>query len=238
MWEELQENVNSAGVRLLIKKKPVSVKGLVFDMDGLLLDSEKVVKRSWDHVGKLLGYENFGDHIYNTVGFNLKRRTEYFKENVDPNFPMDKFAQMTREYYYEIADKEGIAVKKGAEELLEAAKEHGCRIGLATSSRQAHAEQSLKRAGLYRYFDGKVFGDTVTEGKPSPEIYLKACESIGVDPENAVALEDAPSGVRSAYAAGMRVIVVPDLVQPPEEVKPFIWKQAEHLGQAVELIWG
>ena len=59
--------------------------------------------------GKELGYENFGDHIYNTVGFNLKRRTEYFKTNVDLDFPMDRFAQMTREYYYKIADKEGIA---------------------------------------------------------------------------------------------------------------------------------
>lgn len=187
----------------MIKKKPVSVKGLVFDMDGLLLDSEKVVKRSWDYAGKELGYENFGDHIYNTVGFNLKRRTEYFKTNVDLDFPMDRFAQMTREYYYKIADKEGIAVKKGAPELLNAAKSHGCMIGLATSSRQIHAEQSLKRAGLYDYFDGKVFGDTVKEGKPSPEIYLKACKSIGIEPEDAVALEDAPSGAISAHAAGM-----------------------------------
>jgi HAD superfamily hydrolase (TIGR01509 family) len=201
----------------LIKKKPVSVKGLVFDMDGLLLDSEKVVKRSWDYAGKELGYENFGDHIYNTVGFNLKRRTEY---------------------YYKIADKEGIAVKKGAPELLNAAKSHGCMIGLATSSRQIHAEQSLKRAGLYDYFDGKVFGDTVKEGKPSPEIYLKACKSIGIEPEDAVALEDAPSGAISAHAAGMRVIVVPDLVQPPEEVKQFLWKQAEDLERVIEMIWG
>ena len=139
----------------MIKKKPVSVKGLVFDMDGLLLDSEKVVKRSWDYAGKELGYENFGDHIYNTVGFNLKRRTEYFKTNVDLDFPMDRFAQMTREYYYKIADKEGIAVKKGAPELLNAAKSHGCMIGLATSSRQIHAEQSLKRAGLYSLLESE-----------------------------------------------------------------------------------
>lgn len=222
----------------MIKKKPVSVKGLVFDMDGLLLDSEKVVKRSWDYAGKELGYENFGDHIYNTVGFNLKRRTEYFKTNVDLDFPMDRFAQMTREYYYKIADKEGIAVKKGAPELLNAAKSHGCMIGLATSSRQIHAEKSLKRAGLYDYFDGKVFGDTVKEGKPSPEIYLKACKSIGIEPEDAVALEDAPSGAISAHAAGMRVIVVPDLVQPPEEVKQFLWKQAEDLERVIEMIWG
>ena len=111
-------------------------------------------------------------------------------------------------------------------------------IGLATSSRQIHAEQSLKRAGLYDYFDGKVFGYTVKEGKPSPEIYLKACKSIGIEPEDAVALEDAPSGAISAHAAGMRVIVVPDLVQPPEEVKQFLWKQAEDLERVIEMIWG
>ena len=122
--------------------------------------------------------------------------------------------------------------------MLNAAKSHGCMIGLATSSRQIHAEQSLKRAGLYDYFDGKVFGDTVKEGKPSPEIYLKACKSIGIEPEDAVALEDAPSGAISAHAAGMRVIVVPDLVQPPEEVKQFLWKQAEDLERVIEMIWG
>ncbi len=96
----------------------------------------------------------------------------------------------------------------------------------------------FEKSGLYDYFDGKVFGDTVKEGKPSPEIYLKACKSIGIEPEDAVALEDAPSGAISAHAAGMRVIVVPDLVQPPEEVKQFLWKQAEDLERVIEMIWG
>lgn len=220
----------------MTEKKPVSLRGLVFDMDGLLLDSEKLVRRSWDYAGGLLGYENFGDHILNTVGFNLKRRTEYFRDNVSPDFPMDAFSDAARKKYYEIAESEGVEVKKGAEMLLKWAGENGFRIGLATSSRKKHAQRSLERAGLYRYFDGAVFGDTVTEGKPAPEIYLKACEAIGVRPQQAAALEDAPSGILSAHAAGMRVIVVPDLVEPPEEMKGLIWHRLHSLEEVIPIL--
>lgn len=220
----------------MTENRPVPLKGLVFDMDGLLLDSERLVRRSWDYVGEMLGYENFGDHIFHTVGFNLKRRTEYFRKNVSPDFPMDFFAAETRKRYHMIAEKEGVGVKPGAEELLGWAKEHGLRIGLATSSRKEHAELSLERAGLYHYFDGAVFGDTVTEGKPAPEIYLKACRAIGVKPEEAAALEDAPSGVLSAAAAGMRVIVIPDLVEPPEEINDLIWKKCSVLNEVIPIL--
>ena len=220
----------------MTEKRPVSVKGLVFDMDGLLLDSERLVKRSWDHVGNLLGYKEFGNHIYNTVGFNLKRRTEYFRTHVDPDFPMDFFADATRKKYHQIAESEGVDVKTGARELLEWAKNQGYRLGLATSSRKIHAEQSLKRAGLYGYFHGMVFGDTVNEGKPSPEIYLKACRAIHTEPQHAVALEDAPSGVVSASAAGMRVIVVPDLVEPPEELYDRIWYRLDSLKEVISIL--
>lgn len=216
--------------------KPVSVKGLVFDMDGLLLDSEKIVKRAWDYAGNLMGYKHFGNHIFQTVGFNLKRRTEYFKENVDPDFPMDFFADTTRKKYHEIVQKEGIDIKPGARELLEWAGSHGYRLGLATSSRKLHAEESLKRVGLYDYFDGMQFGDTVKEGKPNPEIYLKACETIGIRPEEAAALEDAPSGICAAAAAGMHVIAVPDLVEPPEEIKQYIWRRADTLFEVIPLL--
>lgn len=225
-----------AGVQLLTEKIPASLRGLVFDMDGLLLDSEKVVKRSWDYAGCLLGYENFGDHIYNTVGFNLKRRTEYFKMNVSEDFPMDEFSDLTRKRYHEIAKAEGIAVKPGAKELMAWAKEKGYRLGLATSSRKVHAKQSLEKAGLYHYFDGCVFGDMVKEGKPAPEIYLRACRAIGVEPAYAAALEDAPSGVLSARAAGMRVIVVPDLVEPPAEVLSLVWHRVDSLEEVIPIL--
>lgn len=205
-------------------------------MDGLLLDSEKVVRRAWDYAGKKLGYRNFGDHIYNTVGFNLKRRTEYFRARLGQDFPMDTFTRLTRERYYQIAQSEGIEVKTGAEELLSWAKEKGLRIGLATSSRKIHAQEALKKAGLYDYFDGAVYGDFVKEGKPHPEIYLKACAVISVSTSCAVALEDAPSGVLSASSAGMRVIVVPDLVEPSAEILAKTWHRVDHLGEVIALL--
>ena len=178
----------------------MKVEALVFDMDGLLLDSERVVQRSWNYAGEKLGYRRIGEHIYHTLGFNVVRREAYFKSVYGEDFPMDKFNELTREKYYGICDKEGIGVKEGARELLIYAKEHGYKVGLATSSREIHAKASLEKVGLWKYFDGGVFGDSVKHAKPDPEIYLKACEAICTEPVHSIALEDAPAGIRSASA--------------------------------------
>ena len=176
----------------------MKVEALVFDMDGLLLDSERVVQRSWNYAGEKLGYRRIGEHIYHTLGFNVVRREAYFKSVYGEDFPMDKFNELTREKYYGICDKEGIGVKEGARELLIYAKEHGYKVGLATSSREIHAKASLEKVGLWKYFDGGVFG---------------------TEPVHSIALEDAPAGIRSASAAGMIPVMIPDLAQPDEEVR-------------------
>ena len=172
----------------------MKVEALVFDMDGLLLDSERVVQRSWNYAGEKLGYGRIGEHIYHTLGFNVVRREAYFKSVYGEDFPMDKFNELTREKYYGICDKEGIGVKEGARELLIYAKEHGYKVGLATSSREIHAKASLEKVGLWKYFDGG-------------------------EPVHSIALEDAPAGIRSASAAGMIPVMIPDLAQPDEEVR-------------------
>ena len=192
----------------------MKVEALVFDMDGLLLDSERVVQRSWNYAGEKLRYGRIGEHIYHTLGFNVVRREAYFKSVYGEDFPMDKFNELTREKYYGICDKEGIGVKEGARELLIYAKEHGYKVGLATSSREIHAKASLEKVGLWKYFDGGVFGDSVKHAKPDPEIYLKACE-----PVHSIALEDAPAGIRSASAAGMIPVMIPDLLPPTPEIE-------------------
>lgn len=212
------------------------VYGLVFDMDGLIFNSERVVQRSWEWAGAVLGYERFGEHIYNTIGFNVKRREEYFRKNVDPDFPMEDFTVLTRREYQKIISGEGLEIKPGVVELLEYAAAKEYRIALATSSRREHASTLLKEHGLWKYFHGAVFGDMVTSSKPSPEVYQKACLAIGVAPANAVALEDAPSGIRSAVSAGMRAIMIPDLVEPDEQIIKMVWHRFDTLFDVLKLL--
>ena len=218
------------------QKKPAPIEGLVFDMDGLLVDSEKIVQRSWEHVGKILGYPDIGSHIYHTIGMNVVGREEYFRKHIAEDFPMEKFTAMTRQKFHEIVDTEGLDIKPGAKELLLFAKERGLKTGLATSSRRQHAQENLTRLGIFGYFDGVVCGDMVTRSKPDPEIYEKACHIICTRPENTIALEDAPSGIQSAYGAGMRPIMIPDMVEPAEETKKLIWYRFDTLFDVIKLL--
>ena len=212
------------------------IKALVFDMDGLLLDSERIVKRSWNDAGDEVGVPNVGEQIYHTLGMNRRARNEYFKKVFGEDFPLEEFNERTSVCFYRIVEKEGLPVKTGAKELLKYAKEHGYKIAVATSSSRQYARKVLTDAGIYSYFDGGVFGDMVEHAKPDPEIYQKACESIHVRPEDAIALEDAPAGVRSAYAAGLKVIVIPDLVQPSKEILELTYQKFDTLNDVISLL--
>lgn len=209
------------------------IRGIVFDMDGLLFDSERVVKRSWDMAGDELGIVHMGSHIYHTLGMNLAGRTAYFTKAVGENFPHEEFFALTRRYFYKIVDLEGLSLKPGARELLEYGKESGYKMAVAISSRSGYALQSLKTAGIYSYFDGLVFGDMVSRSKPDPEIYLRACESIGIRPKECIALEDAPAGIRAAWAAGMKPVMIPDLVEPDEAVKTLVCRRFDTLHEVI-----
>lgn len=149
---------------------------------------------------------------------------------------MEEFTENTRRIYHKIMEDEGVDRKPGAEALLQYAKKHGYKVALATSSRELHAQFLLKKYGLFDYFDGAVYGNMVSAGKPDPEIYLKACDSIGVAPEFAIALEDAPSGIRAAAAAGMRPVMIPDLVEPDESILKLVWRRFDTLYEVIDLL--
>jgi len=212
------------------------IRGVVFDMDGLLLDTEQIVKRTWTDVGTSMGYPDMGEQIYHTLGFNRERRKAYFESVYGPEWPDAEIVRRCGIRFNEIVETEGIPVKKGAVELLEFLKAEGIKIGLATSTSEEHARQELEHAGLWDYFDGRVFGSMITHSKPAPEIYEKACTAIGVEPEFALALEDAPSGIKSAYSAGLRVIMIPDMVQPTEEIRQMTWDVRESLMEVIDIV--
>lgn len=212
------------------------IEALIFDMDGLLFDSERVVQRSWNIAGNELGFGLVGENIYNTLGMNLKSRTDYFKRVYGMDFPMDRFAERTREIYYAIAREEGVPLKPGVRALLEYGKQHGYKMGVATSSRQVHAVNAMKEKGIYDYFNNCVFGDMVENAKPDPEIYETACKRLGTEPENAMALEDAPNGIYSASRAGMYAVMIPDLVQPDEVMKKTAYRICRDLYEVIDLL--
>lgn len=212
------------------------IKALIFDMDGLLFDSERVVQRAWNEAGQKLGYGNVGEHIYNTLGMNAKGRAAYFKQTFGEEFDVERFRELEHEIFFAIRRNEGIPVKPGAKELIFYAKQRGYKLAVATSSGREYAGQLFKEAGMYDYFDGFVCGDMVTRSKPDPEIYEKACALLGVKPEDCVAFEDAPAGVRSATEAGIDTIMIPDLVKPDEETRLRAWKVLDTLDEAVALL--
>lgn len=127
-------------------------------------------------------------------------------------------------------------MKKGLYVLLDYLKENGYRLAVASSSSRWEVEHHLKDAGVFEYFQAVICGDMVTNSKPEPEIFLKACESLGVQPSEALALEDSQNGLLAAHRAGMRVIMVPDLWEANEEVKSFLWTMCEDLEQVKEFL--
>ena len=205
------------------------IEAIVFDMDGLLFDSERIVQRSWEEAGNQLGLEHMGETIYHTLGMNLAGRNHYFRNTIAKDFPCEEFAKQARIWFYKIVNEEGLPMKNGARKLLEYGKANGYRMAIATSSRREYALKNLKAAKIYDFFDAGVFGDMVQHAKPDPEIYLKACDSIGAAPANCIALEDAPAGIRAAYAAGMKPIMIPDLVAPTPEIEALLYEICDTL---------
>lgn len=203
------------------------IEAIVFDMDGLLFDSERIVQRSWEEAGNQLGLEHMGETIYHTLGMNLAGRNHYFRNTIAKDFPCEEFAKQARIWFYKIVNEEGLPMKNGARKLLEYGKANEYRMAIATSSRREYALKNLKAAKIYDFFDAGVFGDMVQHAKPDPEIYLKACDSIGAAPANCIALEDAPAGIRAAYAAGMKPIMIPDLVAPTPEIEALLYETCD-----------
>ncbi len=192
---------------------------VVFDMDGLLFDSERIVKQSWDTAGDILGYPRLGEHIYHTLGQNRASRRAYFLSVYGPGFPYERFQDLSREAFRRQVRLHGLPVKTGAKELLDFLREEGIPCALATSSSRDYCLGNLRAAHIEHCFRQILTGDMVTHSKPHPEIYASACRLLGASPARSIALEDSPNGIRSAHAAGLNPVLIPDLMPISRIVK-------------------
>ena len=212
------------------------INGAVFDMDGLMFDSERLVYETWQVMMDELGFEYNLDIFKNTIGLRTDMAESYYNSLYGERFCYKPLKQKSRELFLKRVSEEGVPIKKGLVELLDFLKANGFKIAVATSTSAQTAHKIIKMAGVYDYFDAFVCGDDVKNGKPHPEVFLAAAKKLGLAPECCAAFEDSINGIKSAYSAGMTAIMVPDFLQPTDEIKPMISFLCNDLTEVIKYI--
>ncbi len=212
------------------------MKAVVFDMDGVLFDTEKLCMDSWTHVAKKQGIKDVEKVFEKCIGLNANDTKALIMDYYGQEFPYDEFRAQASEWFWEYIRKWGLPVKSGVKKILPFLQKAGYSIGLASSSRYESVISHLKQAEIIDYFSVIVTGDMIEHSKPQPDIYQLACWKLNVEPQDAYAIEDSPNGIRSASAAGMKAIMVPDMVQPDEEMKELSFLVCKDLHEVMKYI--
>lgn len=194
-------------------------KAVIFDMDGVIFDSEACIIDCWKVLADKYDLKDVDKVLPRCLGVNYAGTRQIFWDYYGEDFPYDEYKKECTELYNARFGGGKLPMKPGIVELLDYLKENGYKIGLASSTKEAVVSRQLIDAGLMHYFDNLTCGDMLKRSKPEPDIYLLACEKVGACPEDAIAIEDSYNGIRSAYRAGMFPIMVPDLIQPDEEMR-------------------
>lgn len=192
--------------------------GVIFDMDGLMLDTESIAKTCWEQAFAESGHELTRDLFLGMIGRNKRDCIELLRGAFGEGFDFEKVYAACGVLYEKHVAAHGTPLMPGVLELLGDLSALGVPLAVATSTRQPAAGMRLEKAGLLPFFQTVVAGNEVAQGKPAPDIYLEAVRRLGVDAARSFALEDSHAGVRAAHAAGLKVIMVPDLLPATEEI--------------------
>ena len=212
------------------------IKGVISDMDGVMLDSEKLYVRFWCEAAQSLGFPMKKEHALGIRSlarvFAVKKLQGWFGTEFDYDAVRNKRIELMDKYVAE----NGIEAKSGAKELLIWLKQNGYKTALATATPVDRASLYLKQVGLLEFFDVICSAREVKRGKPEPDIYLLAAKRLGLAPGECMALEDSQNGVRSAFAAGCKTVLVPDLDNPENELKGCLYAVADNLSAVKNLL--
>ena len=211
---------------------------VIFDMDGVIFDSEILVLQAWKEVAERHGIAGVEAACHECLGTNSVVSKGVFLKHYGEDFPYEEYKAEMAEVFVSHASGGKLAKKPGVEELLKYLKMRGFKIGLASSTREVLVRSEISDGGLLGYFDQIIGGDMVERSKPEPDIFLEACRRLGTRPENCYAIEDSHNGIRAAYAAGMHPIMVPDLMEVTEEMKSLAEEILESLCAVQEFLQG
>ena len=213
------------------------IQAVLFDMDGTIFDTEVIYRRGWIQAAKDVGFNEDMDLFFERVGgLNMTDMKALVHRVYGEDAPFESMRERRR-FYLEEELAEGILpFKSGAPDILYSLKEKGIPIALVTSSGRALVDRYLKMSGLEDVFDVIMTGETVTHGKPHPEIFLLAAEKLGILPTHCAVVEDSPNGIRAGHAANMYTVMVPDLHPCTEELRSLLWQCCDTLGDLIPLI--
>lgn len=195
------------------------IKAIICDVDGTLLDTERIYMRAWKQAGKEQGYEVTDEILMATRAVNKTDAKVIFETGIGNGFSYEKTWKERVRIAEEIIENESPVLKPGVRELLALAKERGFLLAVASSTGREKTINHLKINGILEDFDVIIGGDMIEKGKPAPDIFLKAAEELCVKPENCAVLEDSVAGIKSAKAAGMYPILIPDVVPANDETR-------------------
>lgn len=216
--------------------KDIRIKGILFDMDGVILDTEKLYTRFWQEAANALGYLMTKEQAMGLRSLNREFGAAKMQSYFDVPVNYEEVRNKRIELMNAFIEKEGVELKAGIKELLSYLKENGIKTAIATSSPIERTEKYLAAVGLTGAFDRLISGYMVKKGKPEPDIYELAAREIGLTSQECLAIEDSPSGLLSASRAGCYPVMVPDQDMPTPETEALLFAKADSLEKIVFLL--
>ena len=212
------------------------LKGVIFDMDGLMIDTECLYQKFWCQAANEYGFPMTKDHVLGIRSLAAKYAIPHLKEIFGENFDYYTVRRRRIQLMNDYIEQNGITKKPGLDQLLEYLKSMDLKIAVATATDYQRTKMYLESIKVFHYFDKIVCGDMIKNGKPSPDIYLEASRQLELKPDECIALEDSPNGILSAYKAGCMPVMVPDLSQPDEETAKLLHAKCDSLSDVIDEI--
>jgi DNA helicase-2/ATP-dependent DNA helicase PcrA len=211
------------------------IKAVIFDMDGTLIDTEKYYHTCWMEAIRRFGYTVTEEQAYHLRSLGKPFAKEYFRGLFGEDFPFEEVRNERKVLVENALREHGIELKPGVEETLAFLRERQVTVAVATATDMERTTRYLKEVGIFDVFDRIISARMVEQGKPAPDVYLYACRELGLEPGECFAVEDSPNGVKSASAAGCKVVMVPDQTEPDEKLCGLLYAKMDVISDIKQL---